>query len=142
MKRVLRSCFEPLPRFMSMKSLTAVVALLLVGTAISVVEYLESARSTMRRPAPERGACHAAESRSGQEESLTGRCPRAASDTSTSYVTPEKSSASEASSASERSSALGTCARTQPETVTAPPFSFQPSAESIGSPEKADSLGG
>src|SRR5688500_17393283 len=44
MKRVLRSCFEPLPRFMSTKSLADLVVMLLVGTGISVDEYLESAR--------------------------------------------------------------------------------------------------
>lgn len=44
MKRVLRSCFDPLPRFMSTKSLIGLVAMVVVGTGISVYEYLESSR--------------------------------------------------------------------------------------------------
>lgn len=72
MKSVLRSCFEPLPRFLSTKCLVSLVALVLVGTGISVHEYLESTSvparavnsgsrtyldsSRERRPAPDAGA--------------------------------------------------------------------------------------
>jgi hypothetical protein len=48
MKRVLRSCLDPLPRLISLKSLVAVVIVLLAGTGISVYEYLESAHLPMR----------------------------------------------------------------------------------------------
>ena len=50
MKRVLRSCFEPLPRFMSTKSLVGLVLMLLAGTGLSVYEYLESSRPPERHP--------------------------------------------------------------------------------------------
>lgn len=72
MKSVLRSCFEPLPRFLSTKCLASLVAMVLVGTGISVYEYLESTsvpprsvesgsrtyleRSGARRPVPDAGA--------------------------------------------------------------------------------------
>ena len=52
MKRVLRSCFDPLPRFMSMKSLACLVAMVVLGTGISVYEYLESARPLERASSP------------------------------------------------------------------------------------------
>jgi hypothetical protein len=48
MKKVLRSCFDPLPRFLSMKSILGLVAMVLLGTGISVYEYLESARPLQR----------------------------------------------------------------------------------------------
>lgn len=128
MKRVLQSCFDPLPRFMSMKSLAAVVTLLLVGTAISVFEYLESSRLPVRRPSAvsplrERdNACQAAEKRgewrSGADVSLPVECPR---------------SACESASTSAQGSvwaAPGSDARC--EVRAAPPSVFQPSAESLG----------
>ena len=126
MKRVLQSCFDPLPRFMSMKSLTALVALLLVGTAISVVEYLESSRSLVRHAAPDRGTCHAAESSdTSTGPALSGRCPSEASAPSTSYAAPSYGSP-------ETPASSGTCARTHTETITAPPLSFDPAAASTG----------
>jgi hypothetical protein len=48
MKSVLRSCFDPLPRFMSTKSLTGLVLMVLAGTGISVYEYLESSHAPVR----------------------------------------------------------------------------------------------
>lgn len=126
MKRVLQSCFDPLPRFMSMKSLAAVVALLLVGTAISVVEYLESSRSLVRHAAPDRGTCHAAESGdSSTAPALSGRCPHEASAPSTSCAAPSYR-------APETPASSETCARTQTESITAPPLSFDPAAASSG----------
>jgi hypothetical protein len=44
MKRVLRSCLDPLPRFLSTRALVAVVAFVVLGTALSVYEYVESGR--------------------------------------------------------------------------------------------------
>src|SRR5688572_5511177 len=44
MKRVLRSCLDPLPRFLSTRALLAVVAFVVLGTALSVYEYVESGR--------------------------------------------------------------------------------------------------
>jgi hypothetical protein len=51
MKSVLRSCFDPLPRFMSTKSLTGLVLMVLIGTGISVYEYLESSHVPVRAAA-------------------------------------------------------------------------------------------
>ncbi len=42
MKRVLRSCLDPLPRFLSTRGVLVVVALVVAGTAVSVHEYVES----------------------------------------------------------------------------------------------------
>ena len=56
MKRVLRSCFDPLPRFMSTKSLTGLVVMVLIGTGISVYEYVESSHLPSR-PAASSPAC-------------------------------------------------------------------------------------
>lgn len=50
MKRLVRSCIDPLPRSLSTKSLALLVAMLLSGIGISVHEFLESRR------APERAA--------------------------------------------------------------------------------------
>jgi hypothetical protein len=44
MKRVLRSCLDPLPRILSTRGLAAIVLLVLSGTALSVHEYVESGR--------------------------------------------------------------------------------------------------
>jgi hypothetical protein len=62
-KKVLRSCFDPLPRFLSTRGLAGVVVMLLGGTALSVYEYVESTRPPPRRAAPTApaGAVHAAE---------------------------------------------------------------------------------
>jgi len=43
MQRVLRSCLDPLPRLISLKSLVGVVLMVLAGTGLSVYEYLETA---------------------------------------------------------------------------------------------------
>lgn len=48
MKSVLRSCFDPLPRFMSTRSLIGLVTMVLAGTGISVYEYLESSHAPVR----------------------------------------------------------------------------------------------
>ena len=48
MKSVLRSCFDPLPRFMSTRSLIGLVTMVLIGTGISVYEYLESSHAPVR----------------------------------------------------------------------------------------------
>lgn len=45
MKRVLRSCITPLPRFLSTRGLAALVLVLVAGTALSVHEYLQTART-------------------------------------------------------------------------------------------------
>lgn len=42
MKRVLRSCLDPLPRFLSTRGVLVVVVLVVAGTAVSVHEYVES----------------------------------------------------------------------------------------------------
>ena len=47
---MLRSCFDPLPRFMSMRSLAGLVAMVVLGTGLSVYEYLESTRPPQRHP--------------------------------------------------------------------------------------------
>jgi hypothetical protein len=44
MKRVLRSCLDPLPRFLSTRGVMAVVVLVVAGTAVSVHEFVESGR--------------------------------------------------------------------------------------------------
>jgi hypothetical protein len=44
MKSVLRSAFDPVPRPLSVSAQLLVVALLVVGISISVVEYLESSK--------------------------------------------------------------------------------------------------
>lgn len=115
MKRVLRSCLDPLPRFVSTKSLAAIVSIVLVGTAVSVFEYLESARPPVRRAAldafggaSETRACD--RSSSGTDSSWCP-CPRARAvpaPGSTGSQTSERGS----DAASERSSA--------------PPSSFEP----------------
>lgn len=63
MKKVLRSCFDPLPRFLSTRGLAIVVAMLVGGTAISVHEYVESTQPRPRRPLlpAASGEVHAAE---------------------------------------------------------------------------------
>ena len=132
MKRVLRSCFEPLPRVMSTKSLTALVALLLVGTAISVIEYLESARAVARHTPRDRGTCQAAEKRDEaepQRESPSACVREGAFERSTSYAAP--SNASTAGAAAEPSASRA-CARSETEVITAPPFAFDPKASSVG----------
>jgi len=131
MKRVLQSCFDPLPRFMSMKSLAAVVALLVIGTAISVVEYLESSRSLVRHAPPDRGTCHAAETSEpgrAEEPALSGRCSREASAPSTSSLAPSRAWSPAPANAASRDASV--CAPV--ETVTAPPFAFDPAATSTG----------
>lgn len=45
MKRVLRSCITPLPRFLTTRALAGLVLVLVAGTAVSVHEYLETARA-------------------------------------------------------------------------------------------------
>lgn len=45
MKRVLRSCITPLPRFLTTRALAGLVLVLVAGTALSVHEYLETARA-------------------------------------------------------------------------------------------------
>lgn len=49
MKRVLRSTFDPLPRSLPTPGLIALVALVVLGTAVTVHRYLESASPTDRR---------------------------------------------------------------------------------------------
>jgi|SRR4051812_33078244 hypothetical protein len=133
MKRVLQSCFEPLPRFMSTKSLCAVVALLLVGTAISVFEYIESSREPIRRIDPcvvDPSSCRASrpiqeprfESVGSAEILLPSVCPRAAAHVSTAGC----SSASSAEAPPRRTADadVGVC--------TAPPSVFQPTSDSVG----------
>jgi hypothetical protein len=44
MKRLVRSCIDPLPRSLSTKSLALLVVMLLSGIGISVHEFLESRR--------------------------------------------------------------------------------------------------
>lgn len=88
MKRVLRSCLEPLPRFVSTKSLAAIVTIVLVGTAVSVFEYLESARPPVRRAALDSpcspysiGGCsesRACDASSTARQSANCPCPRGA----------------------------------------------------------------
>ncbi|MFO1009806.1 MAG: hypothetical protein U1F29_07045 [Planctomycetota bacterium] len=46
MKSVFRSCLDPLPRFLSMRGLLAVVLVVVAGTGLSVYEYVQSSRST------------------------------------------------------------------------------------------------
>ena len=48
MQRVLRSCLDPLPRLISLKSLIGVVLMVLAGTGLSVYEYLETAVPPVR----------------------------------------------------------------------------------------------
>ncbi|MBI5363471.1 MAG: hypothetical protein HZA53_09865 [Planctomycetes bacterium] len=48
MKRVFRSCLDPLPRFLSTRGLIAVVLIVVTGTALSVHEYLQSGREPER----------------------------------------------------------------------------------------------
>lgn len=45
MKRVLRSCITPLPRFLTTRGLAGLVLVLVAGTALSVHEYLQTARA-------------------------------------------------------------------------------------------------
>lgn len=42
MKRVFRSCLDPLPRFLSTRTLAFVVVVVVFGTALSVSEYVQS----------------------------------------------------------------------------------------------------
>ena len=44
MKSVLRTCLDPLPRFLSLRGLTLLVAMLVLGVVFSVWEFVESAR--------------------------------------------------------------------------------------------------
>lgn len=48
MKRVFRSCLDPLPRFLSTRGLTALVLIVVTGIALSVHEYLQSGREPER----------------------------------------------------------------------------------------------
>lgn len=52
----MRSILDPLPRFPSTRGLATVVGMLLLGTAISVYEYLEDSRPPARHPACESSA--------------------------------------------------------------------------------------
>lgn len=61
MKRVLRSCLDPLPRFLSTRAVLLVVGLVIAGTAVSVHEYLENDRSSSAGWTSA-GSVHAAES--------------------------------------------------------------------------------
>jgi hypothetical protein len=51
MKRVLRSCLDPLPRFLSTRGLAFLVVMLVAGTGVSVYEYLESTQPIGRHVA-------------------------------------------------------------------------------------------
>jgi hypothetical protein len=51
MKRVLRSCIEPLPRFLTTRGLAVLVLLLVAGMAISVREYMQTG-GPLRAAAP------------------------------------------------------------------------------------------
>ena len=56
----MRSILDPLPRFLSTRGLATVVGMLLLGTAVSVYEYLEDSRPPARRPcceSPAPGRC-------------------------------------------------------------------------------------
>lgn len=72
MKRVLRSCLDPLPRILSTRGLAAIVALVVSGTALSVYEYLESSRVPERAWPKGRPAAAA-------PEAFRGKAPRCAS---------------------------------------------------------------
>jgi hypothetical protein len=61
MKRVLRSCLDPLPRFLSTRGILLVVGLVVAGTAVSVHEYLESDRGPANGWS-NAGSVHAADS--------------------------------------------------------------------------------
>src|SRR5687768_4994645 len=81
MKRVLRSCLEPLPRFLSTRGLASLVVMLVAGTGVSVYEYLESTQPIGRpgvRPAfsplPE---VQAAECAQDSEKPVVSPCPAA-----------------------------------------------------------------
>lgn len=96
MKRVFRSCLDPLPRFLSTRGLVLVVLLVLTGTALSVHEYVRSGREPERawprasarnlerpRPAgalPTSGPCASAEPGTEAEEraALGGAVPAGA----------------------------------------------------------------
>jgi len=47
-KQLVRSVLDPLPKFLSIRSLVILVTMLVGGTALSVHEYLESGRITRR----------------------------------------------------------------------------------------------
>ena len=131
MKRVLRSCFEPLPRFMSTKSLAGLVVMLLVGTGISVYEYLESARPLERHV--EEGAAFSEPSNRGRS-STAGRSVHAA-ERERSIECPAASDALPSPSCSSSVESLraevGPAARPANETRTSPPSVWDPSEPRI-----------
>lgn len=79
MKSVLRTTFDPLPRSLSTPGLIALVAVVVLGTAVTVHRYLESSSVTERRTVS--GASHAATSRPSEvraaanEESTAPKTP-------------------------------------------------------------------
>jgi hypothetical protein len=134
MKSVLRSCFDPLPRFMSMKSLAAVVTLLLVGTTISVLEYLESSSVPPRRSSYESGAVQAADSY-GDLRSSAQTVPAATSPSAAPRCAPETVAPETVKCRVPRPSALSApapCSESESQARTAPPTLFQPEAGSVG----------
>jgi hypothetical protein len=124
---------------MSTKSLCAVVALLLVGTAISVFEYLESSRVPIHRvdpcvvdPASCRALEHAPEQRSvsagSAEILLPSACPRSACESQRS----SRSTSIQMGNTGIAPEAPRRTADAEPGVCTAPPSVFQPTAEAVG----------
>lgn len=75
MKRVLRSCLDPLPRLLTTRGLAAIVALVVTGTALSVYEYVESSRVPERAWPKARPAASAADStRDAGPKCASARC--------------------------------------------------------------------
>jgi|SRR6187402_740840 len=76
MKRVLRSCITPLPRFLTTRALAGLVLVLVAGTALSVHEYLETARApraTQVRTQPVRSNLPGGEVRAAERTSSASR---------------------------------------------------------------------
>ena len=138
MKRVLRSCFEPLPRFMSTKSLVGLVLMLLAGTGISVYEYLESARPLEKpaaraeaAPAGARGEVHAAEPQ--RTRPTTWALPIAPQ-----RWAPERSTIGQGPASSRPGAELfrrdiGPAARPELEPSACPPAVWDPTEQRVGS---------
>lgn len=121
MNRVLRSCFDPLPRFMTMKSLACVVAMVVLGTGISVYEYLESSVP------PQRPLSRAQPSESVNEL----RAPPAKSMVLNSLA-PAHSTRASLDDEHSRSNERGPTCGSAPQSRSIPPSVWEPPVEQTG----------
>jgi hypothetical protein len=119
MKRVLRSAIDPLPRALSTKSLVALVAVVVFGTAVTVHRYVESGELP-----PARGTallCPCAT----QVRAAPGACDRA--------VKSQPLLCADTTSDAPDSVSGASAAESSPSHASSTPSVFQPEGDSTGS---------